>query len=129
MSPANIHDSRIHYYIIWNVKIKLPMGAPITRPNLVNCDSSFDYKDIRGYNRRKGIKSNIPVNPRNTKSGKRGRPRNLDDDIYKRRYAVKRFFSWIEGYKKISTRYERLENSYFGLITLACSLMLGWVLG
>lgn len=26
-------------------------------------------------------------------------------------------------------RYERLENSYFGLITLACSLMLGRVLG
>lgn len=40
-----------------------------------------------------------------------------------------RFFSWIEGYKKISARYERLKNSYLGLINLACSLMLGRVLG
>ena len=77
----------------------------------------------------KRVKSNIPVNPRSIKRKKRGKSRNLDRDIYKRRYAVERFFSWIEGYKKISKRYERLENSYFGLITLACSLMPGRVLG
>jgi hypothetical protein len=81
--------------IIENVKIKLPVGAPIIRPNLVNFDAAFDSKDISDYNRRGGIKSNIPVNPR----------------IYKCRHAVERSFSWIKGYKKISTRYERLENS------------------
>ena len=115
--------------IIENVKIKLPVGGPITRPNLVNFDAVFGFKDIRDYNRRRGIKSNIPVNPRNIKRKKRGRSRKLDKDIYKCRYTVERFFSWIEGYKKISKRYERLENSYFGLVTLACSLMPGRILG
>ena len=38
--------------IIGNVKIKLPVGAPITRPNLVNWDATFNSKDIRGYNNR-----------------------------------------------------------------------------
>jgi transposase len=129
ISPANIHDSKLYLPIIENVKIKLPVGAPITRPHLINADAAFDSKEIRNYNRGRGIKSNIPVNPRNTKKKKIGRPRKLDKNIYKKRYVVERFFSWIEGFKKISPRYERLEYSYLGLVTLACSLMLWMVLG
>lgn len=72
ISPANIHDSKLYYSIMDKVKIKLPVGAPITRPSLVNGDAAFDSKAIRSYNRRRGIKSNIPVNPRNTKKRKRG---------------------------------------------------------
>lgn len=129
ISPANIHDSKLYLPIIENVKIKLPVGAPITRPRLINADAAFDSKEIRNYNIGSGIKSNIPVNPRNTKKKKIGRPRKFDKNIYKGRYVVERFFSWIEGFKKISPRYERLEYSYLGLVTLACSLMLWRVLG
>jgi hypothetical protein len=47
------------------------MGATITRPNLVNWDATFNSKDIRGYNNRwRGVKSNIPVNPRSIKRKK-----------------------------------------------------------
>lgn len=109
--------------------MKLPVGASITRPHLINADAAFDSKDIRDDNRKRGIKSNIPVNPRNTKKKKRGRPRKLNKDIYKQRYVVERFFSWIEGFKKISPRYEKLEYSYCGIVTLSCSLMLWKVLG
>jgi transposase len=109
--------------------IKLPRGAPITRPKLVNADAAYDSTDIREYNRKRGIKSNIPVNPRNCKKKKRGRPKKLDKDIYKGRSAVERFFSWIEAYKKILPRYERLEDSYLGLVTLSSIVMLWRVLG
>jgi len=34
-----------------NVKIKLHVGASITRPNLVNCDVASDFRDISDYNR------------------------------------------------------------------------------
>lgn len=83
ISPANIHDFKIYYSIIPKIKIKLPVGAPITRPGLVNGDTAFDSKEIRDYNRRWGIKSNIPTNSRNTKREKRGRPRKLDREIYR----------------------------------------------
>ena len=129
ISPANIHDSKLYLPTIENVRIKLPIGAPITRPELINGDSAYDAKDIRNYNRRRGIKSNIPVNRRNRKNKKRGRPIKLDKDIYKARNAVERFFSWIEGFKKVSTRYERLDHSYRGLVTLSCCLMLWRVSG
>lgn len=96
---------------------------------MVNADAAYDSNDIREYNRKRGIKSNIPVNPRNSKKKKRGRPKKLDKDIYKGRSAVEMFFSWIEAYKKILPRYERLEYSYLGLVTLSSIMMLCRVLG
>ncbi len=129
ISPANIHDSRLYLPTIENVRIILPVGAPITRPKLINGDAAFDTKDIRSYNKIRGIKSNIPVNRRNRKKKKRGRPIKLDKNTYKERSAVERFFSWIEAFKKVSPRHERLEHSYLGLVTLSCSLMLWRVLG
>ena len=126
---ANIHDSKLYYSIIGKVKIKLPLGAPITRPSWVNGDIAFDSKEIRNYNRRRGIRSNIPINSRNTKRKKRGRPRKLDREIYRERNAVERFFSWIEAYKKICPRYERSESSYLGIATLSCIMVLWRVLG
>ncbi len=129
ISPANIHDSKLYLPTIDKVKLKLPVGTPITRPKLVNADAAYDTKAIRDYNKKRGIKSNIPVNKRNRKKKKIGRPIKLDKGIYKSRSAVERFFSWIEADKKILPRYERLEYSYLGLVTLSCALMLWRVLG
>ena len=129
ISPANIHDSKLYIPTIENIRIVVPVGAPRTRPELMNGDAAYDSKDIRNYNKRRGIKTNIPVNCRNTRKKKRGRPRKLDKVIYKARNAVERFFSWIEGFKKVSPRHERSEHSYRGLVTLSCNLMLWRVMG
>ncbi len=111
------------------MKIKLPVGTPLTRPKLVNADAAYDTKAIREYNKKRGIKSNIPVNRRNRKKKKIGRPIKLDKCIYKGRGAVERFFSWIEANKKVLPRYERLEESYLGIVTLSCIMVLWRVLG
>ena len=129
ISPANIHDSKLYLPTIDKLKIKLPKGAPVKKPKLINADAAYDSKDIREYNRRRKIKTNIPVNPRNRKHPKRGRPIKLDKVIYKGRNAVERFFGWIEGSKKITPRHEILEHSYLGLVTLSCIVMLWRVLG
>ena len=96
---------------------------------MINGDIAFDSKEIINYNRRRGIKSNIPTNSRNAKRKKRGRTRKLDKEIYRERNAVERFFSWIEAYKKISPRYERSEISYIGIDTLSCIIVICRVLG
>jgi len=56
----------------------------------------YDTANIRKYNRRRGIKSNIPVNRRNKKKGKKkvGRPIKVDQKEYKKKSIVERFFSW-----------------------------------
>ncbi len=129
ISPANIHDSKLYLQTIDNFRIKLPVGAPINRPKMIIADSAYDTKEIRRYNRSRGISTNIAINKRNSKRKKRGRPINFNKIIYKKRNAIERFFSWIESYKKISPRHERSERSYLGLVTLACISMLWRVLG
>lgn len=129
ISPANIHDSKLYLPTIEGVRIISPTGQIITRPKLINADAAYDSKDIRNYNRKRGIKSNIPINRRNREKPKRGRPIKLDKNTYNDRYAIERFFSWIEAFKKISPRYERLGYSYLGLVTLTSNLILWRVLG
>ncbi|MHC1631137.1 MAG: hypothetical protein ACXQT4_02415 [Methanotrichaceae archaeon] len=69
-------------------------------------DATYALRKIRDHNGKRGIISVNPVNERNRKNTKK--------------FAVERFFSWIEAFKKIYPRYERSEISYFGLVKFAC---------
>jgi len=44
-----------------------------TRPKEIHADSAYDTKEIRRYLRRRRIKANIDINPRNTLKLKLGR--------------------------------------------------------
>ncbi len=92
-------------------------------------DAAYDSEEIRKYNRKRGIKTNIPVNEINRMKRRVGRPIKYDKEEYKKRNAVERFFRWIGLYKRIFLKYEQLEVSYLGLVQLACAMMLWRVLG
>ena len=125
VAPANVHDSRLYEPTLETFEIPEVQ----VRPRIISADAAYDAREIRQYNRKRGIKSNIPVNRRSRKQPKRGRPFGFDPELYKKRSAVERFFSWIEAFKKIVPRYERYEHSFMGLIHLACSIMIARVLG
>ena len=72
----------------------------------MTADGMYDTAKIRKYNRKRGIKSNIPVNKINQKNKKRRRPIKVDQEEYKKKSAVERLFSWIESCKKVFSRYE-----------------------
>ena len=46
-----------------------------------------------------------------------------DPDFKPRRWVVEAFFSWLKRFRKIHVRYEKTLLSYWGLVTLACSLI------
>ncbi|WP_394295853.1 transposase [Methanosphaerula palustris] len=71
----------------------------------------------------------IPVNRRNRRRPKRGRSYRFDPMIYRSQGAVERFFSWVKAFRKISSRYEQLEESFRGLVIIACILILWRLLG
>ena len=70
-------------------------------PGIISADAAYDAREIRQYNRNRGIKSNIPVNRRFRRHPKRGRPFWFDPELYTKCSAVERFFSWIEAFNKI----------------------------
>ncbi len=123
--PANIHDSRLYEPTLEAFMIPDVQD----HPSIISADAVYDSHEIRQYNRKGGIKSNIPVNRRPRIHPKRGRPRWFDPELYKKRGAIERFFSWIEAFKKIVPRYERYECSFLGLVHLACAMILWRVMG
>ena len=95
------------------------------RPGEVAGDSAYDTRDVRAYPRRRDIKASIPVNVRNRRRPRRGRPYRLDLEAYKRvRSSVKRFFAWLtNGFRRLAIRWERLASTLTGLIQLACIII------
>ena len=125
VAPANVHDSRLYEPTLEAFEIP---GVQ-DRLTIISADAAYDAREIRQYNRKRGIKTNIPVDKRSRGHPKRGRPIRFDPELYKMRSAIERFFSWIEAFKKIVPRYERYEHSFPGLIHLACAIRIGRILG
>lgn len=51
-------------------------------------------------------------------------------DIYKLRYKIERSFAWEDTYRRLVTRYERLQATHMGFKYLAYSMVnLRWFIG
>ena len=128
LSAGNEHES-VHFAAVADkIELKGIRGRPKRRPCEINADAAFDTENIRAYLRKRGIKANIPVNKRNRKQPKRGRPFRLDKASYANRAAVERFNSWIESFKRILVRFERLKETFLAFVNLACMMILWRVL-
>jgi transposase len=130
VAPGNMHDSKLYVTTVQGIKVKQLGKKPLNKPKVINADAAYDSKKIREYNRKRGIRSNIPENRRNRKKGrkKRGRPYRMKKEEYKHRRSVERLFGWLKSFKRIAVRYEKLASTYTTFILLACILILWRVL-
>ena len=53
----------------------------------------------------------------------RVRPRKTDFALYCERNLVERFFCKLKQYRAISTRYDKLANTFLAAVTLVCVLL------
>ena len=100
------------------------VGLDLTRSYLT-LDSGFDSE----YNKRL-IRSHrmIPVikpNRRGTKNEQTLEKMfsDFNEAIYKQRFPIERTFAWQDTYRKLVTRYEKLEATHTGFKYLAYSLI------
>jgi transposase len=83
-------------------------------------DTTYDDSRIRKYLKSRAIKSNIPINVRNTKRRKTGRPTRFDPESYMKRGGIERFFAWLKmGFRKLVSKYERLNVVFKRLLDIA----------
>jgi len=124
LSPGNEHDSKRLVEVLTKIRIGKRIGRPTSRPLEVLADAAYDNNEIRQYLRRRGIKSNIPCNKRNLRSGKPGRPTRFDQESYRKRGCIERFFGWLKSrFRRLATRYERLNTCFMGFLNLACFII------
>ncbi|MBZ4646316.1 MAG: hypothetical protein JG777_1805 [Clostridia bacterium] len=87
ISYGKEHDRKYFIEVIEDITIKTNR-RPRTRPQEVLADAAYDDGDTRQHLRSGGIQSNIPINPRNTNTRKRGRPTRFNPETYAKRGAV-----------------------------------------
>ncbi len=81
VAPANIHDSRL--FVPTVAAFEIP--GTNEKPTAISANAAYDSREIWQYTRKRGVKSNIPVNPRRRNHPKRGRPLWFDRDLYQQR--------------------------------------------
>lgn len=114
LSGGQRHESRFLAELMEKGAVaRTSSGRPRLRPKRVAADKGYSYPSLRSYLRRRGIGALIP-----TKSNQRLRPR-FDKEAYRERNAVERAFGRLKQFRRIATRYEKLEASYLAMLTIA----------
>jgi transposase len=88
-----------------------------------NADSAFDTLPARKVCFNYGLIPNIAENKRNRKRVKRGRKRLFDPDLYKQRFVSERSFAWIDKFRALLIRFDRLDALFLGAHHLAFAMI------
>jgi transposase len=99
-------------------------GRPRRRPDRIVADKAYSHPSTRRALRRRGIAVTIPqrsdqVLHRQALGSAGGRPYAFDQEIYKRRNVVERYFNRLKQWRAIATRYDKTAQNYRGGVLLA----------
>ncbi len=111
LSPGNDHDS-IH-------AVELLEKVPIKGSNILG-DRAYGSQNIRAYITNQGASYTIP--PQSNASN----PWPVDWWLYKERHLVECFFQKIKWFRRVATRYDKLDSSFLAFVHLAAIII--WLL-
>jgi len=112
ITPGQRHDSVVFELAMDAVRI-----GRRKRPKSVAADKAYDVPRIRRWCRQRGIKAVIPEKRRAKR--RRGRPRQLDAQAYRRRNVVERCIGWLKICRRVGTRSEKLATHFLAMVKLA----------
>ena len=103
--------------------VRVPtMGRPRTRPQHLTADKGYDSYAFRVYLRGRGIAAAIPPIRRKGKR-RRGRPFHADPLRYKARWIIERTNAWLQNFRRVLVRHDRLLITYRAFVLLACTMV------
>jgi transposase len=88
------------------------MKSP-TRNRALAMDCAYEGNQTRALARKLGYKPVVPPNPR------RRKPWKLDKSLYKRRNEVERLIRRLKGFRRVFTRYDKLDVIFSAHVCLA----------
>ena len=104
LSPGNAHDAPEGREIIKEVHGN---GKPLVM------DRAYEDEKTRSVAEKHNF---IPVVP---PKKNRKKPWEYDKELYKKRNEIERFFRCLQEYRRVFTRYEKLDVMYLGVILFA----------
>jgi transposase len=104
------------------VRVRTPAGRTRTRPQHLVADKGYDSRHFRRYLRGRGIGHTIPPIRRVGRFRSRRVPR-YDPARYAQRWIIERTNAWLQNYRRVLVRHERLLTTYRALVVLACVMI------
>ncbi len=92
------------------------------RNSHLNADSGFDTKAFGAFIGQHDMIANIRQNKRNTKT-ENTQYRYMSDYIYQFRFKIEVVFAWLDTYKRILVRFEKLAIHFKSWILIASALI------
>jgi hypothetical protein len=122
-----VHDSQLFYESFSNL-IEFADALELDIKNsYLTLDSGFDNAATKNEILLRGLIPVIKPNLRGLKD--REKINNILDEfetveyIYKERYRIERCFAWEDTYRKLVTRYEKLQSTFMGFRYMAYSMI------
>ncbi|OLI30034.1 transposase [Xanthomonas oryzae pv. oryzae] len=104
MTPGNAHDAPAG-------RALLEHRGPVERPVHLLMDRAYEGNETRQLALDLGF---VPVVP---PKSNRVDPWEYDKEMYKRRNEVERLFRRLKGYRRIFTRFEKLDVMFLGFLS------------
>ena len=119
LTPGQRHEATQAEPLLERGAVKRPGGGrPRLRPDRVAGDKGYTGRRIRAYLRRRGIGAVIPRQAKEPRRGVR-----FDRAAYRERTRVERTINRLKQHRAIGTRYDKLEETFHALLTLAAILL------
>ena len=111
LTGANTHDVKAALATVQSIPpIQGRRGRPRRRPERLHGDKGYDSDPLRRALRQMRIRPEI--SRRRTK-----------DRLGKYRWVVERAFSWINQFRRLRIRYERLAEMHLAFLYLGCAVI------
>jgi transposase len=122
LDSAQKGEVRLAGATLETVRVQQPMGRPRTRPEHLTADKGYDSRSFRRYLRSRGIAYTIPAIRRR---GRRrpGRPFQADPVRYGTRWIIERTTAWLQNFRRVLVRHERLLSVYRAFVLVACIIV------
>lgn len=114
LTPGQRHEATQVVAVLEQGAVRRRVGRPRLRPRRVAGDKGYTGRPVRSYLRRRGIGAVIP---RLTTESRRGT--RFDRAAYRERNQIERTINRLKQHRAIATRYEKLEDTFHALITIA----------
>jgi len=112
LTAGQAADSPRFIPVLKKLRVRGPVGRPLTRPDAVAADKAYSSRGNRAHLRKRRIKAVIPEEKdqaanRKKKGSVGGRPVSHDAALYKERNAVERLINKLKAWRGIATRYDK----------------------
>jgi transposase len=97
-------------------------GRPRSRPEHLVADKGYDSRRFREALRRRRIGCCIPPIRRQGRFRPKRLPR-YDARRYAQRWIIERTNAWLQNYRRVLVRHDRLLTTYRGFVLLACTMI------